>query len=229
MRIDSRGCIDEGELHAIRAVTDQHSGASSGVIKTTTFIKRLTIVTALNLAVAPLIPCGAQSRVRRDTEIALTPEMRMIDSMLVKRARSILERWGSTFYAIAGYIPDTAGPPRIMEMGLNKSVERRIPTAYRDEYRSSLRNQQLYRPQARTLGIITDSIAGPLSEAVDGAAGSDLPRFAITELEDRRGKCLRVKRSYRFVQEPPGEWEMGTVVFGAPKITRCTWVDYWAP
>jgi hypothetical protein len=190
--------------------------------------QRAAIITALTVAVSSAVPCSAQSAATRDTARELTPEMRAIDSMLVKRARSILERWGSTFYAIASYVPDTAGPARIFEMGLNNSVEQRTPSAYRDEYRRSLRNQQRYRPQARTLAVITDSIAGPLSEAVDGAGGPGLPRVAITELEDRTGRCRRVERSYRFVPEPAGEWELGTVVFERPKITRCQWIDYWS-
>jgi hypothetical protein len=156
------------------------------------------------------------------------PDMRLIDSALMKRARTVLERYGSTFYADGVYVPDTAGPVRVLEIGPNETVEPRTPNGFREAYRSALRNEQRYRPQSRTLGVMTDSIAGPLNEAVDGADGPDLPRFAITELEDRSGKCLRVERSYRFVKEPKGDWEMGTVMFDAPKITRCAWIDYWA-
>src|SRR3954469_8243823 len=138
---------------------------------------RLAIISVLGAAI-PLLPCAAQSTsaIPPDSAGALTMEMRLVDSALVKRARTILERYGSTFFAIAFYVPDTAGPVRVLEMGLNESVEPRTPNGYREAYRSALRNYQRYRPQSRTLAVITDSIAGPLNEAADGADGPDLPR-----------------------------------------------------
>jgi hypothetical protein len=152
----------------------------------------------------------------------------LLDSRLIEAARGTLERWGGTFRAYAAYIPDTAGPLRAIEIGEASFIETRQPGAHRDSLRAAIRVHQRYSPAARTVGIITDSISGPIEEAVDGADGPEFPRMSITELEDKAGRCRRVERSYRFVSNPKGEWGEGTIVFDAPRITACTPIGYWS-
>jgi hypothetical protein len=182
------------------------------------------------VGLARTTPCGAQSTFPEaipDTAVALTHDMKILDERLFGLTRIPLERWGNTFYARAMYIPDTPGPARASEMGLATAVDTREPGVMRDSLRSTMRMRQGYTPQARTIGIIADSIEGPVREAVDGADGPPFPRHAITELEDKNGRCRRIERDYRFVAEPRGEWGLGTVVFDRPRITTCEPHGYW--
>jgi hypothetical protein len=175
--------------------------------------------------------CVAQSNFPAktpDTAVALTRDMKILDERLFGLTRIPLERWGNTFYARAMYIDDVAGPARAYEMGLATSIDSREPGVYRDSLRSTMRIRQQYTPQARTIGIIADSIEGPVREAVDGADGPPFPRRAITELEDKNGRCRRVERDYRFVAEPRGEWGLGTVIFDAPRVRSCEPHGYWS-
>ncbi|MGI8402941.1 MAG: hypothetical protein ACR2NS_15250, partial [Gemmatimonadaceae bacterium] len=185
---------------------------------------------ALFLVLAALAPCDAQSTFRTstaDTATALTRDMQILDERLFGMTRIPLERWGSTFMAHAMYIPDTIGLPRVSEIGLETSIDTRDPGVVRDSLWSVMRRRQNYTPQARTIGIMADSIEGPVREAVDGADGPAFPRHAITELEDKSGRCRRIERDYRFVKVPKGDWGFGTVVFDAPRISRCEPRGYW--
>jgi hypothetical protein len=170
---------------------------------------------------------GISAAVPADTTIALTPEMRLLDLSLLHAARGTLERWGGSFRAYAAYIPDTAGPLRAVEIGEASYIETRQPGVHRDSLRTAIRMHQRNTPAARTVGIITDSISGPIEEAIDGADGPAFPRMSITELEDKTGRCRRLERSYRFVPNPKGDWGEGTVVFDPPRISECTPVGYW--
>jgi hypothetical protein len=97
----------------------------------------------------------------------------------------------------------------------------------RDSLRSAIRQRNLYSSNARTTGIITDSVAGDIREAVDGANGPGFERTAIAELEDKDGRCRRVVRDYRFVKDSTSEWGFGRVVFDAPRVTSCVPQGYW--
>lgn len=94
-----------------------------------------------------------------------------------------------------------------------------------------MRRHLSYYRDASTVAIITDSIAGPFSEAVDGIEGPQFPRMAITEMEDRSGRCRRLERDYRFVNDPKSGtgWGFGYVRFDAPRITRCEPRRFWPP
>lgn len=175
-------------------------------------------------------PCAAQStfpQATPDTVVALTRDMTILDERLFGLTRIPLERWGNTFYARAMFIPDAPGPARASEMGLATSTNTREPGVIRDSLRSTMRMRQAYTPQARTIGIIADSIEGPVREAVDGADGPPFARRAITELEDKYGRCRLIERAYRFVAEPRGDWGLGTVIFDAPRISSCQPRGYW--
>ena len=185
----------------------------------------MALAIGLVLAVFPTVG-QSQSTAEADTGTALTADMELLDRRLLATTREPLERWGNTFRAIAMYVPDTAGPPQAFEIGLEHPLDTRQPGVHRDTLRSIMRRRQKYEP-ARTIGIIVDSIAGPVEEALDGADGPDFARRAITELEDRSGRCRRVERDYRFAREPRGDWGFGTVVFGPPRTTRCDPVGYW--
>ena len=177
---------------------------------------------------SPSVAQSALPAATPDTATALTREMKILDERLFGMTRIPLERWGSTFLAHAMYIPDVPGPSRAFEMGLQTSATTMEPGVIRDSLRSEMRRRQEYTPQARTIGIIADSIEGPIREAVDGADGPPFVRRAITELDDRSGRCRRIERDYRFVAEPRGDWGLGTVVFDPPRITACKPRGYWA-
>jgi len=178
-----------------------------------------------------LAPASAQSSgvvMPVDTGVALTPEMELLDRSLLATSRGTLERWGNTFRAFAFYVADTVGPSQVFEVGLENSVDSRQPSVTRDSLRAVLRRRQAYEPHARTIGIITDSIAGPVEEAIDGVEGPGFERRTITELEDRSGRCRRIDRPYHFANDPPGDWGFGTVVYGPPVVSRCEPLKYWA-
>jgi hypothetical protein len=178
----------------------------------------------------PRADCRAQSPAlvsHARNQIVLTADMRAIDAGLLRVARSTLERWGGTFHAYAAYVPDTIGPVRVNQIGPQSMPASRQPSAFRESLRQAVRNFARSDAPPRTIGIMTDSIAGPIEQAVDGADGPDLPRLAITELEDRSGRCVRIEREYKFLPEPKGDWGLGTVKFGAARITRCVRSGYW--
>src|SRR3954462_12182182 len=80
--------------------------------------RRLKIAGAFALACVSPIACGGQATATaaRDSGNTLTLEMHLVDTALVKRARTVLERYGSTFFADGVYVPDTAGPVRVLEI-----------------------------------------------------------------------------------------------------------------
>ena len=171
------------------------------------------VPTILWAAPAPAQSTGVGTAV--DTGVALTPDMELLDRSLLATTRGTLERWGNTFRAFALYVEDTVGPPpRVLEIGLEHYIDTRQPSVIRDSLRAVLRRRQAYEPRARTIGIITDSIAGPVEEATDGAEGPRFERRTISELEDRSGRCRRIERPYHFASDPPGDWGFGTVVYG---------------
>jgi hypothetical protein len=82
------------------------------------------------------------------------------------------------------------------------------------------------------VGIVIDSIAGPFNKAVDGSYGPPFRRVAITELEDRSGRCRRIEREYHFAKGPPdddrnGSSEFGHIVYGDSRVSRCRPRSYW--
>lgn len=170
-----------------------------------------------------------------DTGTSLTSDMLLLDRELLAQTIEPLQRWGHSFYALSLYVADTAGPPRLYSYGLAHSPTINEPGPIADSLRSTTRLQFLNSRSPRAVGIIMDSIAGPFSEAVDGIEGPQFPRMAITELEDRSGRCRRLERDYRFVNDPKQDqrsgtgWGFGYVRFDAPRITRCEPRRYWPP
>lgn len=159
--------------------------------------------------------------------------MRLLDGRLLQMTRRPLELTGHSFYAFALYIADTAGPLTVYEYRMEGEPPRDEPAEIAYGLRSTIRRRQTSAQTARTVGVIVDSIAGPFKEAVDGIYGPLFRRMAITELEDRNGRCRRVEREYHFAKEEsedgrkPTSLEFGRVVFGATRVTRCEPRRYW--
>ena len=161
--------------------------------------------------------------------------MLLLDRELLAQTIGPLQRWGHSFYALSLYVADTAGPPRFFSYGLEHSPPVNEPGPIADSLRSAMRLHFANSRGPRTVGVILDSIAGRFSEAVDGVEGPAFARMAITELEDPSGRCRRLERDYRFVNDPkpdersaPG-WGFGYVRFDAPRITRCNPRRFWPP
>lgn len=178
---------------------------------------------------------GSAESTAPDTGTALTSDMLLLDRELLARTVEPLERWGHTFYAFTLLVADTAGPPRIYEYGVESSPTVREPGTIADSLRSAIRLHLSYSREARTIGVIVDSIAGPFSEASDGVDGPQFPRMAVTELEDKSGRCRRVERDYQFVKDFKQDsryglgWGFGFIRYGLPRITRCEPRRYWPP
>jgi hypothetical protein len=168
-----------------------------------------------------------------DTGASFTGDMRLLDGKLLEMTREPLERSGHSFYAFALYVADTAGPPVVYEYGLETAPSVRQPGPIAASLRRTIRRHQTKPPGARTVGFIVDSIAGPFDQAADGVDGPPFPRLAITELEDRSGRCRRIEREYRFVKDltenarRETRWFLGRVVYGEPRVTRCEPRRYW--
>ena len=126
-------------------------------------------------------------------EVRLTPAMERIQGALVEHARLLLERYGTTFYALGIYlthdnelrevVPHISAPlePALIAEGLRASVH------------------EIYRTRASAVGIAVDN---PVEKTVQ------------SELEDLSGRCRLVRRPYRFTRE-------GTVIFLAQEIFNC--------
>lgn len=161
--------------------------------------------------------------------------MLLLDRELLAQTIEPLQRWGHSFYALSLYVADTAGPPRLYSYGVEHSPPVNEPGPIADSLRSAMRLHFSNSRGPRTVAIIMDSIAGPFSEAVDGIEGPKFPRMAITELEDRSGRCRRLERDYRFVNDPkPDErsgtaWGFGYIRYDAPRVTRCNPRGFWPP
>jgi hypothetical protein len=161
--------------------------------------------------------------------------MLLLDRELLAQTIEPLQRWGHSFYALSLYVADTAGPPRLYSYGVEHGPAVMEPGPIADSLRSAMRLHFANSRGPRTVAIIMDSIAGPFSEAVDGIEGPPFPRMAITELEDRTGRCRRLERDYRFANDPkPDEqartaWGFGYVRYDAPRITRCNPRSFWPP
>jgi hypothetical protein len=159
--------------------------------------------------------------------------MLLLDRELLAQTIEPLERWGHSFYALSLYVADTAGPPRLYSYGLEHSPATNQPGPIADSLRSAMRLHFSNTGAPRTVAVIRDSIAGPFSEAVDGIEGPQFPRMAITELEDRSGRCRRLERDYRFVNDPKQDqrsgtgWGFGYIRYDAPRITRCNPRRFW--
>jgi hypothetical protein len=167
-----------------------------------------------------------------DTGTSFTSDMRLLDGRLLQMIREPLERSGHSFYAFALYVADTAGPPIVYAYGMESDPLMNDPPGIADALRSAVRKHQSTSSRARTVGIIVDSIAGPFDKAVDGSFGPPYPRVAITELEDRSGRCRRIERQYHFAKDPPGDGrdsgkEFGRIVYGDSRVTRCRPRQYW--
>lgn len=207
-------------------------------MRTSPRLRALFLPAASVVLMAAPIPGAAQSPGARqsgppDTGASFTSDMRLLDGKLLQMTREPLERWGHSFYAFALYVADTAGPPSVYEYGLENSPPLREPAPIADSLRSAVRLHQTYSRTARTVGIIVDSIAGPFDKAVDGIDGPSFPRLAITELEDRSGRCRRIEREYRFAKDESEDarhesgWQFGRVVYGVARVTRCEPRRYW--
>ena len=159
--------------------------------------------------------------------------MRLLDGKLLQMTREPLERGGHSFYAFALYVADSAGPPSVYAYGVESTPPLYEPAPIGDSLRSAVRLHQTSSRIARTVGIIVDSIAGPFDKAVDGVHGPPFKRLAITELEDRSGRCRRVEREYHFIKDDSEDarhvsgWEFGRVVYGDARVTRCEPRRYW--
>lgn len=176
---------------------------------------------------------GAMQTSPPDTGASFTGDMRLIDGKLLEMTRKPLERGGHSFYAFALYVADTPAPPAVDEYGLENTPSLRQPGPIAASLRRTIRRHQTKPPGARTVGFIVDSIAGPFDQAVNGVDGPPFQRLAITELEDRSGRCRRIEREYRFVKDltenarRETRWDFGRVVYGAPRVTRCEPRLYW--
>jgi hypothetical protein len=175
---------------------------------------------------------GAMQSSPPDTGASFTSDMRLLDGRLLRLIRENLERSGHSFYALALYVADTAGPPVVDQYRVDAAPLMNDPQGIADVLRSVTRRHQTDPPAARTVGIIVDSIAGPLDKAVGGSFGPPYKRVAITELEDRSGRCRRIERDYHFARDPPGdgrdaEKEFGHIVFGDARVARCQPRRYW--
>ena len=58
---------------------------------------------------------GAMQSSPPDTGASFTSDMRLLDGRLLRMIRENLERSGHSFYALALYVADTAGPPVVYE------------------------------------------------------------------------------------------------------------------
>lgn len=175
---------------------------------------------------------GARQTSLPDTGASFTSDMRLLDGRLLQMTREPLQRSGHSFYAFALYVADTAGPPSVYEYGVESAPLMNDPPGIADVLRATVRKRQASSATARTVGIIVDSIAGPFNKAVDGSFGPPFRRFAITELEDRNGRCRRIEREYHFAKDPPGDGrdagtEFGRVVYGDARVSRCRPRSYW--
>jgi hypothetical protein len=189
---------------------------------------------AVALALAWAVPARAQSNAPAaaplpDTGTSLTSDMLLLDRELLAQTIGPLERWGHSFYALSLYVADTLGPPRLYSYGLEHSPTINEPGPIADSLRSAMRLHFSGSRGPRTVAIVMDSIAGSFTEAVDGIEGPQFPRMAITEIEDRTGRCRRLERDYRFVNDPKSGtgWGFGHVRFDAPRITRCEPRRFW--
>lgn len=167
-----------------------------------------------------------------DTGASFTSDMRLLDGRLLQMTREPLERSGHSFYALALYVADTAGPPSVYEYGVEDAPLMNDPQGIADVLRSVVRRRQAKSATARTVGIIVDSIAGPFNRAVGGSFGPQFKRVAITELEDRSGRCRRIEREYHFAKDTPDDRshassEFGHIVYGDARVSRCTPRGYW--
>src|SRR5215210_1484189 len=169
--------------------------------------RALPLLAGFAVLSATAAPVGAQATgvlqsSPPDTGASFTADMRLLDGRLVRMIRESLERSGHSFYALALYVADTAGPPVVYEYEADAAPLMNDPQGIADVLRSVARRHQTTPPAARTVGIIVDSIAGPLNKAVNGSYGPPYMRVAITEFEDRSGRCRRVERDYHFAKDP---------------------------
>jgi hypothetical protein len=199
-------------------------------LRTLMLLARMAVMTATPAVVAAQSPAPPRSS-PPDTGASFTSDMRLLDGRLLQMTRAPLERSGRSFYAFALYVADTAGPPVVFEWGVESTPLLNDPPGIADALRSTVRKRQSTSPpSARTVGIIVDSIVGPFNEAVDGSFGPPFQRFAVTELEDRSGRCRRIEREYRFVKDPPDDnniREFGHIVYGDARVSRCRPRRYW--
>ena len=198
-------------------------------------LRDLLLVAASTLLLTPgsagAQSTGALQSSPPDTGASFTGDMRLLDGRLVRLIRESLERSGHSFYALALYVADTAGPPVVYQYEADAAPLMNDPQGIADVLRSVARRHQTSPPAARTVGIIVDSIAGPLNKAVNGSYGPPYKRVAITEFEDRSGRCRRVERDYHFAKPPAdgrdAEKEFGHIVFGDARVARCQPRRYW--
>ena len=206
-------------------------------MRTFSGFRALLLLSTSAVLLGPPARAGAQSTDAPqssppDTGASFTSDMRLLDGRLVRLIRESLERSGHSFYALALYVADTAGPPVVYEYEADAAPLMNDPQGIADVLRSVARRHQTNPPAARTIGIIVDSIAGPLNKAVNGGYGPPYKRVAITEFEDRSGRCRRLERDYHFAKDLPGdgrdaEKEFGHIVFGDARVARCQPRRYW--
>lgn len=126
-------------------------------------------------------------------EARLTPEMERLEAALLERAGALLERFGTTFYGLAMY-ETTEGKLREAVPMEPAPLE---PARVAESLRKALRVGEALR--ATAVGVALDL---PEELAVR------------VELEDRGGRCLRVRRVYGFD-------ESGRVSFGTSLAAAC--------
>jgi len=149
---------------------------------------RIVAILAAAFIAASAFPSHAENG-----QVRLTPEMERIQHGLVKRASLLLERYGTTFYALGLYLtPD--GELREVVPRISAPLE---PALMADSLRSAVR--EFYGSKASVVGIAVDF--------------SEKEGVQI-ELEDLSGRCRLVRRPYKFEQR-------GTVIFLAPEISSC--------
>jgi hypothetical protein len=140
-----------------------------------------------------LVSASANATQTGSGEALLTPQMEEIQRGLIERASLLLERYGSTFYALGMYL---TADSELREVVPRKSVPLK-PALVADSLRSAVR--EFYTSEASVVGIVED------------LPGKDAMQI---ELEDLSGRCRHVRLSYRFAHN-------GTIMLLAPEISNC--------
>ena len=126
-------------------------------------------------------------------DLQLTAGMERIQRELADSAISLLERYGTTFYALGMYLTADGELRKVVP---HQSVPL-VPALIADSLRSAVR--RIDRSTVSVVGIAVDM---PDKQMVQ------------IELEDANLRCRQVKRRYRFEQQ-------GTVAFLSPQISEC--------
>lgn len=143
--------------------------------------------------VAALVTSSAFAAQEESGKFELTPQMERIQRALLEHAGLLLERYGTTFYALGMYL-STDGKLRQVVPRIAAPLE---PELIGESLKMAVREH--YRSEARVLGIAVDI---PDAESVR------------IEFEDQSGRCRLLRHGYRFEKS-------GKVVFTEPRIEAC--------